>query len=97
MIRVTAETHRRFAALHARREAGRERGQVKSAKDRVTQDDVLVFLLNHEEGTQRRRRRSRNRRTTRQTTETTGAHQDEAVYTRPLEGDEAERTEKCDD
>jgi hypothetical protein len=65
MIRVTAETHRRFAALHEKREAARSRGQVTCDSDRVTQNDVMTYLLDGHESLQERRRRSRIRRRTR--------------------------------
>jgi len=38
------------------------KGQVRSVNDRVTQEEVVRYLLLHEEGTQRRRRRAQRRR-----------------------------------
>lgn len=63
MIRVRPATHALFTELQERRELARGKGQILMLHhDAVTQDDVLLYLLAHESGTQERRKRSRQLR-----------------------------------
>jgi hypothetical protein len=62
MIRVTEATYTEFAALHARREAARARGQIIGRNDRLTHSETVAYLIKVEQALQARRRRSRKRR-----------------------------------
>lgn len=82
MIRVSTTTHRRLMNLKDRRELARARGQLRASRhDFVTQDDVVRYLLDHEEGTQERRRRSRSRRKSHTSRQGTPSDSGVSLYT----------------
>lgn len=84
MIRVSTATHRRLVRVKERRERARVKGQLKAAPhDTVTQDDVVKYLLDHEEKTQERRKRSRKQNMTQCSTTANGRDSGAPLYTAP--------------
>jgi hypothetical protein len=54
MVRVTLKTHQVLTALQARREHGRMLGRVSCSHERLTQDDVVAYLIGCEASLQER-------------------------------------------
>ena len=89
MVRVSTATHGRLMQLRDRREQARIRGQLQATPhDTVTQDDVVSYLLDHEERTQERRRRSRKRNRARHSTRANASEFGATLYTAPSNGAE---------